>query len=828
MAPVSMEVCINILSGMISTSTSKDDNEYHLRQQKRRQLAALVLLGHWLPVAPHLTTMAREYLIGLDNPWQDLISTTTIQSNHTADQLILFTLMEAVFQLCTFFQNRGEISTLRRLHWDWTLVFAMLPQNSPENIGDTTMVDVCSENDITYQVPNAIQWYSARILCILMNWTSAVAHTVLEKRNLSNDRVQWIIHPWEINQEEVDMERSFLTRQAVLWEKSNTFFLPTSETVQSVMKSTSPYLTTVGSGIAFYKQKSLQSHQKNQFKNLNNTSVCGHDHLVPTTTTCRNLCLLGAAMCQELQPPPILVCGPHGSGKSSLIRELLKLCRPAESLVEFHIDEETDSKTLIGAYTTSDIPGEFAWRAGALTQASREGRWVLIEDLDSVPVEIQAALIKLLEERILPLGNGKYESCHPDFRIFATCTTNFSSLPSSVDRRSLRIGNQRGSGKQILNPSYWGKVHVKPLPYSELNEVSRLLHPDLPQSVIDSAMSLLRALDQSGRSNSSEQSFVDATELTNAKITTVWTGGRIPSVRDLFKLLSRISHSICFEKNTAYITEAQRTLCMAESVDIFVGSCPHREVKEEYIALVAAPAWGITRDLALRYMETREPTITSDGTFFEIGRAKIEVVASLGFSTDTNSSSTFAHTSHVLRLMESLAVCVRENEPALLCGETGTGKTTAIQQLASHCERTLVVQNLSLQTDSTDLLGGYRPLEIQNIARHVYNDFVDTFVSSFSRKQNAKFLQYAAAMLEKASWKKLSQCFQRASQLGLAKMSERSENEKMPFSDSMMENWTNFAKKAERFERQRVSCDAGLAFEFSEGALVDAIQSGKW
>ena len=46
--------------------------------------------------------------------------------------------------------------------------------------------------------------------------------------------------------------------------------------------------------------------------------------------------------------------------------------------------------------------------------------------------------------------------------------------------------------------------------------------------------------------------------------------------------------------------------------------------------------------------------------------------------------------------------------------------------------------------------------------------------------------------------------------------------------DSVMENWENFAKKTERFERQRLSCDAGIAFEFAEGALVDAIQTGKW
>jgi midasin (ATPase involved in ribosome maturation) len=114
---------------------------------------------------------------------------------------------------------------------------------------------------------------------------------------------------------------------------------------------------------------------------------------------------------------------------------------------------------------------------------------------------------------------------------------------------------------------------------------------------------------------------------------------------------------------------------------------------------------------------------------------------------------------------------------------------------------------------------------MRNVARHVYRDFVDTFVSSFSRKQNAKFLQYAASMLDKANWTKLSQCFQRAAQLGLSKIKERGGKE---IADSNTQSWKNFIRKAERFERQRVSCDSGLAFEFAEGALVDAIQSGKW
>jgi midasin len=149
-----------------------------------------------------------------------------------------------------------------------------------------------------------------------------------------------------------------------------------------------------------------------------------------------------------------------------------------------------------------------------------------------------------------------------------------------------------------------------------------------------------------------------------------------------------------------------------------------------------------------------------------------------------------------------------------------------IQQLATVCERGLLVQNLSLQTDSTDLLGGYKPLDMKTVARKVYSEFVDIFVSTFSRKQNLKFLKYASSMLEKLNWKKLSQCFQRAAQLGTAKMAESSTNERT--TGPTVDSWNKFSKTCERFERQRLSCDAGLAFAFSEGVLVDAITHGKW
>jgi midasin len=46
-------------------------------------------------------------------------------------------------------------------------------------------------------------------------------------------------------------------------------------------------------------------------------------------------------------------------------------------------------------------------------------------------------------------------------------------------------------------------------------------------------------------------------------------------------------------------------------------------------------------------------------------------------------------------------------EPVLLVGETGTGKTSAVQYLADKTGHHLVVINMNQQSDSADLLGGY-------------------------------------------------------------------------------------------------------------------------
>ena len=49
-----------------------------------------------------------------------------------------------------------------------------------------------------------------------------------------------------------------------------------------------------------------------------------------------------------------------------------------------------------------------------------------------------------------------------------------------------------------------------------------------------------------------------------------------------------------------------------------------------------------------------------------------------------------------------------------------------------------------------------------------------------------------------------------------------------PRANTIFKSWSDFKCLADRFERQRRASDSGLAFTFTEGALVDAIRSGKW
>ena len=55
-------------------------------------------------------------------------------------------------------------------------------------------------------------------------------------------------------------------------------------------------------------------------------------------------------------------------------------------------------------------------------------------------------------------------------------------------------------------------------------------------------------------------------------------------------------------------------------------------------------------------------------------------------------SSSFAYTRAAVSLLERVAVAVANNEPVLLVGETGTGKTSSVQYLAEQIGEYQIIQ----------------------------------------------------------------------------------------------------------------------------------------
>ena len=91
-----------------------------------------------------------------------------------------------------------------------------------------------------------------------------------------------------------------------------------------------------------------------------------NNDFVHTATTCRNLSSMAIALCQHR---PLLVEGPTGSGKTALVEYAAWLTGNSNTMIRVHLDDQMDSKTLIGSYVCTETPGEFVWKAGALTQA---------------------------------------------------------------------------------------------------------------------------------------------------------------------------------------------------------------------------------------------------------------------------------------------------------------------------------------------------------------------------------------------------------------------------------------------------------------------------
>jgi midasin len=102
-----------------------------------------------------------------------------------------------------------------------------------------------------------------------------------------------------------------------------------------------------------------------------------------------------------------------------------------------------------------------------------------------------------------------------------------------------------------------------------------------------------------------------------------------------------------------------------------------------------------------------------------------------------------------MRILERVAAAVQMTEPVLLVGETGTGKTALVQQLAKVTGAPLTVVNLSNQSESADFLGGFRPAGARNLCLPLLPRFRAVFEATFPSGANVEFMtRWGAVQVE--------------------------------------------------------------------------------
>ena len=171
-----------------------------------------------------------------------------------------------------------------------------------------------------------------------------------------------------------------------------------------------------------------------------------------------------------------------------------------------------------------------------------------------------------------------------------------------------------------------------------------------------------------------------------------------------------------------------------------------------------AAIWGLpSEETADATDRLHKPTIQEGHQSITIGRCVLPV------GGKNVRGAKWSRTGHATRLLERAAAAVQLTEPVLLVGETGTGKTALIQELARLVGAPLTVVNLSNQSESADFLGGFKPVSTRHLCLPLLPKFHNAFNKTFPSAANAEFLTRIARYAEKRKWAHLLHAFRAAS-----------------------------------------------------------------
>lgn len=326
--------------------------------------------------------------------------------------------------------------------------------------------------------------------------------------------------------------------------------------------------------------------------------------------------------------------------------------------------------------------------------------------------------------------------------------------------------------------------------------------------------------------------------------------GRLVSTRDLLKLCSRSSPTFSITSTEcAYFV-------FQNAVDLFCSHLTQGDGKNSLVTNIGAKLGIIPSRCEYLSNEYKPNVSVDDGTqSIRVGRITLSrrgTNGQLKRATNTNSDEVdncngqkrlridsdsnfnvyqnqvkpktphFSFTRLASCLLERIAVAVQENEPVLLVGETGVGKTSSVQYLAYQTNHKLVVINMNNQSDVSDLIGGFKPVDLAFVIAPLRAEFEFLFKETFDAGKNEKFLNNISVCYNQENFSVLIQLMLRIVNTVFTRKSKNAEKNQQNLS-----RWTSLKIKLSKLNSQ-LEQSLNISFAFISGPLVNCIKNGDW
>ncbi|KAF9454871.1 midasin [Macrolepiota fuliginosa MF-IS2] len=566
--------------------------------------------------------------------------------------------------------------------------------------------------------------------------------------------------------------------------------------------------------------------------------------LIPTPTSIAALRAL--ALHISMRVPTLLTSSPS-AGKALLLNHLAGILYPEmrNQVITIHLaDTSLDPRSLLGSYISSPTnPGNFEWKEGVLVRAMREGRWVVFEDIDRGSSEVLGVIKPLIES--LRLGNwigarAKLDvpswGCvvaHQDFLVFAT--------------RSI----QPSRNGRFAHPVFFGahkfcEMIVDAPQGEELKMIVERRYGKLEGRAAEGLIDLWEGVKSLGAA----------------------AGVRDVGLRELEKLCARVERllSTSFQPMDVEAPEggiiplwdvftnpSLREEMYLEARDVFFGAGATTTSAKAHLNAVAAvigEKLGLDEERRDWLLKGRTPgldiekDVNGNIVCVSVGRTRLAAKQRRSL-VDLSPTRPFAMHRPAVCLLSRIMTSTVLSEPVLLTGETGTGKTSVITHLATLLGRSLTSLNLSHQTESSDLIGGLKPVDTRVPASALQERFLELFGTTFSRKKNEKFETEVRKGMNEGRWKRVVGLWRESGRLARERLtgkktgdtSEANYDRDEPDAPRKRRRvdpvgssaaWDAFLRDVDTFEVQHLQGKGKFAFGFVEGPLVKALRSGDW